>query len=357
MTIGLVTDPCNPYKPGGLGRCIFELAKGLVAALPADSQVTVYSKSGFPIAGVAVKALPRYVWLMGARVLDPSFDVYVFFTPVIPLFFRPKRSVVVVEDLAYLELPRRSLKEKIVGYMSYRMHKRSLRLADTVACISEATAVSVERYFGIPKESCVIAPLAAMPLAAPSGTLPPLPPHFFVFAGVVKERKNVANIVRAFARYAPSDPSRDLVIAGSAVGAYGEMVRALAAELGVKDRAHFIGHMNDGQMAALYQEADALVFVSKVEGFGMPVLEAFIAGVPVITASTGATAEVAGGAALLADPDSPGDIAAAMERLAKDPALGRTLVMAGRERAKAFSWAESGRTLARAALSLARAGS
>ncbi|HVM58777.1 MAG TPA: glycosyltransferase family 1 protein [Candidatus Paceibacterota bacterium] len=352
MTIALIADPCDPQKPGGLGRCIFELAKGLVEAAPKDARITVYSKSAFPVPGVAVQELSGNVWLSGARQIGRAHDVYVFFTPVIPLFFRPRKSIVIVEDLAYLELPRNTFREKLLASVSYRMHTRSLRLATRVVCISEATARSVERFFGVPAASCAIVPLAAMPFPAPSDDLPPLPPKFFLFAGVLKERKNIANIIRAFADFAKEDRERELVIAGRTGGAYYEELVALTRELGVGARVRFLGHMKDGQMAALYGRAEALVFVSKVEGFGMPVAEAFAAGLPVITSDRGAPAEVAGAAALLADPDSPGKIADAMRKLAHDPALAKRLAEAGRERVKAFSWEASGRALAELAAAL-----
>lgn len=357
MTIALVADPCDPAKPGGLGRCIFELAKALVKAAPAGTEITVYSKSAFPVPGVTVKPLAGNIWLTGARQIAHDHDAYVFFTPVIPLFLRPQQSLVIVEDLAYLELPRETLRERLFAFVSYLMHRRSLRLATKVACISHATAAAVERFFGVPAAACTIAPLAAMPLASPTPeALPPLPERFFFFAGVLKERKNVANIIRAFALVAADDPTRALVIAGKTGGAYYEMLVTLAREAGVAARVHFIGHMNDGQMAALYARAEALVFVSKVEGFGMPVAEAFSAGCPVITAARGATEEVAGDAALLADPDSPEDIAAAMRKLAHDPALSKRLIAAGRVRVQTFSWEGSGHTLALLALAPARAG-
>src|SRR3569833_2533906 len=189
MKIGVVADPCDPQKPGGLGRCMFVLAKATVKAAP-GKEFFVYSKSPFPVDGVPPRMLPVRVWLRGASTLDRSLDVYIFFTPVIPLFFKPNYSVVVAEDFAYLELPRRTMRERILALVTYQMHRRSLRMADKVVCISEATKHSAIEHFGIPAEKCVIAPLAAMPLANPL-EVNGLPERFFLFAGILKERKNV----------------------------------------------------------------------------------------------------------------------------------------------------------------------
>ena len=91
-------------------------------------------------------------------------------------------------------------------------------------------------------------------------------------------------------------------------------------------------------LAYLYERAQAFIFPSFIEGFGMPVLEAMHAGLPVITSNSGALAEVAGDAALLVDPKSPQEIAAAMGRIAGDADLRKELIAKGLERAGQFSW-------------------
>jgi glycosyltransferase involved in cell wall biosynthesis len=344
MKVAIIADPCDPKKPGGLGRCIFELARATVAAGQGHS-FTVYSKSDFPVQGVSVKRLPNNVWIQAGRVLPKDFDLYIFFTPVIPLFFKPKRAIVVALDFAYLELPRHTLREKYLAWVTYMMHKRSLKMAEHVVCISEATKQAAIKYFNVAPEKCSIVPLAAMPLKAPV-EVPDLPTDFFLFAGILKERKNVANLVRAFALFAQQDPTYSFVIAGGKSGEYFEMLKKLASDLGVGDRVRFVGYMSDGEMAYLYSRAKALVFASLVEGFGMPVAEAFTAGVPVITSNFGALAEVADSAALLVDPRSPSSIAAAMTKLAQDEQLRESLRQKGLVRAKDFSWEESGKKLA-----------
>jgi glycosyltransferase involved in cell wall biosynthesis len=344
MKIAIIADPCDPQKPGGLGRCIFELARATIAAGQGHT-FTVYSKSAFPVDGVELRPLPNNVWLFGSRTLSSSHDLHIFFTPVIPLFFRPKRAMVVALDFAYLELPRRTLREKYLAWVTYVMHRRSLKMAEHIVCISEATKQTAVKYFNVAPEKCSIVPLAAMPLKIPV-EVPGLPENFFLFAGVLKERKNVANLIRAFGLFAQHNSSHSFVIAGGKSGSYYEMLQKLVHELGVEGRTHFVGYMNDGQMAYLYSRAEALVFASLVEGFGMPVAEAFMAGVPVITSNFGALAEVADSAALLVDPKSPQSIADAMTKLAGDKSLRESLRQKGAARVRDFSWEESGKKLA-----------
>jgi glycosyltransferase involved in cell wall biosynthesis len=98
-------------------------------------------------------------------------------------------------------------------------------------------------------------------------------------------------------------------------------------------------------MPALYSMARALVFPSRYESFGIPIVEAMACGCPVVTATTSACPEVAGGAAILVDPDDVDGLAHAMYRVSLDDALAEDLRRRGLRRSKEFSWSASARTL------------
>ena len=137
----------------------------------------------------------------------------------------------------------------------------------------------------------------------------------------------------------------ELLIAGKRGGVYAESLVRLAHELGVEKRVRFLGYVTDAQLAYLYDKARTLVFPSFIEGFGMPVLEAMHAGLPVITSNRGALAEVAGDAALLVDPACPEDIAAAMNRVVIDETLYQELKGKGLARAEQFSWRKTAKEI------------
>mgnify|MGYP001576057997 FL=1 len=317
----MVLDPYGEAQPSGLGRAIFEMAKA-IAAQGADSYITY------------LKRTHGYSWLRRGS-LDPMLDLYIFFTPVIPYFFKPKKSIVVAHDFAYLETP------GVRALLIKHLHSRSLRKATAIVAVSEQTKREIVRLFRIPERKITVVPNGSVPLPAPQALQ--TPEHFFLFAGVLKERKNVLGIIRAFAEFAPAHPGFFLLLAGKKQGAYYEQALRLVEDLGLKERARFLGYVTDGELAYLYTKAEALVFPSFIEGFGMPVLEAFALGLPVITSKSGALAEVAGDAALLVDPQDPSDIARAMARLAADRGLHRAYSTKGFERAKAFSWEKTGR--------------
>jgi glycosyltransferase involved in cell wall biosynthesis len=131
-----------------------------------------------------------------------------------------------------------------------------------------------------------------------------------------------------------------LVLPGYATPHEDEL-RARAAALGTSDDVRFVGWVSDADMEGLYALADAFVFPSLYEGFGLPVLEAMARGVPVACSDRSSLPEVAGDAALLFSPEDVGAMAAALTRLLDDEALRARLSAAGVERAASFTWART----------------
>lgn len=343
MTIGMLLNPYGETSPGGLGRSVFEMARALLA-LDGENSYTLYfkdrqpAKPEFAASNWTYRGLgSRLLWLTGAFGMDRTLDAYIFFTPIIPLFFTPRKSVVIAFDFAYLDRPQHSIPEWIRARFLYLIHGRSLRQATSIIAISAQTKADIVRHFEITASKIKVVPLGYIALPQEYSEIP-TPEEFFLFAGVLKERKNVAGIIRAFALFAKSNSTHELLIAGKRSGAYAESLVRLARELGVEGRVRFLGYVTDAELAHLYRRARALVFPSLIEGFGMPVLEAMHAGLPVITSDQGALAEVAGGAALLVDPARPADIASAMEQIADDAELRAELIQKGLARARQFSW-------------------
>jgi glycosyltransferase involved in cell wall biosynthesis len=106
----------------------------------------------------------------------------------------------------------------------------------------------------------------------------------------------------------------------------------------IRSRIDFVGAVPEAKLPSLYRGAEALIFPSLYEGFGLPVLEAMACGTPVVTANATAMPEVAGDAALLVDPNSVEQIARAMEQIVSDTTLRQQLRHKGLRRAAEFSW-------------------
>jgi glycosyltransferase involved in cell wall biosynthesis len=147
--------------------------------------------------------------------------------------------------------------------------------------------------------------------------------------------KNQEALVRAFADRRV--PDARLVLPGART-AYEEELRSLARTLGVADRVHLPAWLDDRDLAGLYELADCFALASRLEGFGLPVVEAMARGVPVACSDRSALPEVVGDAALLFDPDDNEQVVASLARLLGDLRLREDLAARGRERAARFTW-------------------
>jgi glycosyltransferase involved in cell wall biosynthesis len=152
--------------------------------------------------------------------------------------------------------------------------------------------------------------------------------------GAIQKRKNITRLVEAFEAV---DASWRLVLAGS--NGYGsEEILARITSSSARDRILVTGYISTAELANWYRRASIFAFPSLDEGFGMPVLEAMAAGVPVLTSNRSALPEVAGDAALLVNPEETDDLSNALWQLTIDRQLRSKLIAAGSARAAMFSW-------------------
>jgi len=162
--------------------------------------------------------------------------------------------------------------------------------------------------------------------------------EFILFTGTIEKRKNVKGLLEAF-----FDLKRDkriphiLVITGMR-GWGGEPALDLLNASDLKDEVRMAGYVRREDLIALYNASDLFVYPSFYEGFGLPILEAFSCGVPVITASTTSCGEIAGGAAYTIDPNDIDSLKEGICRMLNDKTLRSNLKAKGLERVKAFSW-------------------
>lgn len=234
-------------------------------------------------------------------------------------------QVVTVHDLAFETRPEGY--GRVWRHLAARQYRRAVREADAVVCVSESTASEAVALLGARRERLVVAH------HGPGQRLPPVdrrdPPAHLLYVGDAEERKNVPGLLDAYAAYrSGAERPLDLVLAGRSA--------RLAGGEGVRGEAH----PGPQRLAELLAGAAALVHPSRHEGFGLTVLEAMAAGVPVVAVSGAGVREVAGDAAMLVE---PGELAGALGQISGEGGLRRRLAQAGAERVSAFSWEESAR--------------
>lgn len=167
--------------------------------------------------------------------------------------------------------------------------------------------------------------------------------RYILYVGTLKPYKNVSSLLKAFAilRRRCSIPQK-LLILGDDVRWNRSLVEE-CARLRIDQRTTFVPFAEQRLLPKIYAAADLLVMPSKIEGFGLPVLEAMACGTPVICSQASSLPEVGGDAVVYFDPENPEELADAMERVLGSRELQQELRARGLERSKQFSWEESTR--------------
>jgi glycosyltransferase involved in cell wall biosynthesis len=160
---------------------------------------------------------------------------------------------------------------------------------------------------------------------------------YILSVSTIKPKKNVVGTVRAFARLKRHGWPHKLVLVGYTKKGYTAVSDAIR-ELGLAGEVIQTGFVDSRELPSFYAGADLLVFPSFHEGFGLPVIEAFASGCPVVTSAVGSLPEVAGEAAVYCAPDDEADISEKMHQVLSNDQLRKGLIERGLERAKQFSW-------------------
>lgn len=224
----------------------------------------------------------------------------------------------------------------------------SMRRAARIVTVSELCREEIIEHYRVSEERVVAVANAAGPAAE---SLPEadakkelerlgldLRRPYLLAVGNLQPRKNLPRLIEAFGRLVAGGTDVDLVIAGPR-HYQGEQVLASGRAMG--DRVRFTGYLGDRQLAACYRCAEAFVFPSLYEGFGIPALEAMAHGIPVASSRGGALPEVCGKAALYFDPIEVDSIEHALRRILTDTELRANLIKAGHARESEFGWARS----------------
>ncbi len=263
----------------------------------------------------------------------------------------PCKRVVTVYDMLPLVYPRIFMKTGVKYHLFYTF----LKNASTIIAISEFTKQEIVRLLDIPPDIIkVIYPgvnehfTRSHSQGGEEGIKNKhgLAKHYLMYVGDLSSsmdnyRKNVNIIIDAL-KYVVEhyDNSLQLVLVGK-TGEYSDTLKQQAVRLGIEDRVIFTGYVKSSELRSLYNGAFAVVYPSRYEGFGLPVLEAMACGVPVITTNVTSIPEVAGEAALMVSPDDTAALVQQICRLLSDGCLSKQLSKKGIEQASHFSWARA----------------
>ena len=261
----------------------------------------------------------------------------------------PFKNLMVIHDLNFVHHPEMMawLPRKYYNYFT----PRYARKADRILTVSQFTKQDIVKQYGIDVTKIDVVYNGANTLYSPVSKEKQQQTRkkishgrpYFIFVGALNPRKNIVGLFKAFDLYIRETAANTCLIVVGEKMYWDRSIKKAFAEMKHKDLVIFTGRLEPGELKNVMGSALALTFVPFFEGFGIPIVEAFRAGVPVITSNITAMPEVAGDAALLVNPFQIKEIAEAMKSITFVPELRKRLVEKGFQRSRMFSWDKTAR--------------
>ncbi len=365
MKIAVNTRLLLSNKLEGIGWFTYETLRRIVVAHPEHTfyfifdrkydQKFIFSSNVIPVVtGPPTRHVTlQYLWFEYSipRILN-KIKPDLFLSPDAYNSLRsPFKSLLVIHDLNFEHYPEKMpwLTRKYYRYFTPRFAEKATRIA-TVSEFSkrdivEQYAVETEKidvvYNGVNEKFTQLTDEIIQETKKIISEGSP----YFIYVGALIDRKNLGKLFKAFDRFKISDKNNTkLLIVGSKMWHNKELGKTFDKMHFRKD-VIFTGRLAMDDLYKVTGSALAMTYVSYFEGFGIPILEAFAAGIPVITSNVTSMPEVAGDAALLINPFDVDDIANAMTMVSTDEQLRQKMIKKGLERRKQFSWEESAKSL------------
>jgi glycosyltransferase involved in cell wall biosynthesis len=227
----------------------------------------------------------------------------------------------------------------------------SIKRSQVLVAVSEATRDDLRHFYGVEESRVVVAPHGVEPEFFALTRNAPEP--FFLCVSTLHPHKNHENLLRAFARFHLERPEFSLVMTGVR-GFHTAEVESLITELGLRDSVRLAGWLPRTELYDLFRRATAMFYPSTFEGFGLPVIEAMAAGLPLACSNIEPLHSIVAGAAIEFAPDDIDAMISAMRHMTGDTG---ELIARGRRRAESFTWEEAARKTLSAIEAGLRAGS
>ena len=274
-----------------------------------------------------------------------------------------KKSIKIMSlyDISFIKYPQYT--NSVVKTYAKRV-KHCLQWTDLIITISESSKNDIIKYLHVTPDHIYVTPLASRyyPNYLSPETREQLKlsvnydfsKPYILFVSTIEPRKNIINLISAYNSLKEKYKIEHQLVLIGRKGWHYEPIFAAIESSPWRSQIHHLDYLSDELVALFYSKAEAFVYPSYYEGFGLPVLEAMTLGAPVITSNTSSLPEVAGDAALFVNPDNPMDLVDAILQIISDSNLRRELIEKGHERAKLFSWERTARETLKAYKSLVK---
>jgi glycosyltransferase involved in cell wall biosynthesis len=345
-----------PPRPAGAGVYAIELVRALAERDRRDGyalftrnrafEPIVAGRRNWRVEQLERSRVGRLAWeqlRLPGRLDALGIDVLHSTHHTLPLRPTRARRAVTVHDVTFFRIPGRY--PPLRRFYFQAITRLSARVAGAVIVPSNTVRDDVERTLGVPARKLHTVYEAAGPQYQPMDRAEAvavarrhgIEGEYVLSVGSLEPGKNRARLFRAFGALRDDGVTTPLVVVGQKAWHFEEDF-ALVDRLGLRGQVRFLDYVPADDLPALYNAATLFAFPSLYEGFGLPVMEAMACGVPVLTSGASATAEVAGGAAVLVDPHDVEAIRDGLRELLADPLLRDHFARRGLERAAQFGW-------------------
>lgn len=346
MKIGIDASKAAGAKKTGIDNTAYQIILGLQKIDKTNNYFLYTNKKIDPVLTKQKNFIERLIpfpkfwnrFRLPLALLKDKPDVFLELTANLPPA-ASKNSIVLIHDLAFKIFPE--------AYSSYELMLQeaavntAIKRAKKIIFSSKANYNDFLRYYKCPKNKVIVIPLAYNSLLKNSSIKSKLVDSrfpYFLYVGRIEKRKNVLNIIRAFNAFKNESKSKIKLLL---IGKDGYGASTIREELNVSPFKKDIllpGYVSNDELSYIFSHAQALVYPSLYEGFGLPALEAMAYKVPVITSKVPTLEEVVGDAALLVNPLDEIDIANAMKKIVTDKKLRQELIKNGLLNIKKYSW-------------------
>lgn len=252
-------------------------------------------------------------------------------------------TVMCLHDLAYLHYPK-MVSSRVLSYYQKRI-PQFIEKANKIICVSKFVKQDIQKHFRQVDSNKIVAIHNACSKTNFDSKLSKKETlgkyssgrAYIFYVGAIHPRKNIKTLIEAFELFASENKEVDLLIAGR-LAWQNDALKNIYENSAVKDRIKLLGYVSDESLTSILSHAMLFVYPSLLEGFGLPILEAFHAEVPVISSNVTSMPEVAGNAAILVDPKSKKELAQAIKSLVDSKELRSALVEKGKVQREKFSW-------------------
>lgn len=345
MKIGIHAKSVFKYERTGVEEYAYQLIKHFAMLDEAKEHkfllYTPYlSKDGLflPDNFIIKKIYSPFFWTKGLfslKILLNSPDVLFMPTNFLPMFY-PNKNVVTIHGLEFEYFPE-AYPANILQYLKSNT-KKVVDSADQIIAICQATKNDLIKFYNADPQKITVVHHGVNPQIAYHHKYPPIDENYILFIGRLEKKKNIQNIIRAFdiLKEKYKAPHK-LVLVGKPGFGFRDIQEEINKALH-KDDIIQTGYINHGEKESFFKFADVFVFPPFYQGFGMPVLEAQLRGIPVVASNIPSIAEIAGDGALLIDPSSIEQLAEAMYKVISEKKFKDDLSDKGFQNVKKYSW-------------------